>query len=108
VVSDYLNSKIEQNMVLDFRSQLFDHVQGLSLSFHDRKLTGQLMSRINVQASSLGSIVMAFPPVVEAALTLLGMLVIAALIDWQLALVSLAILPLLLWSFRLYGSKVVP
>src|SRR5437763_5152492 len=58
LLSDYLNTKVEQNMVLDFRSHLFGHVQGLSLSFHDRRLTGQLMSLVNNTAASLGEIVM--------------------------------------------------
>jgi ATP-binding cassette subfamily B protein len=108
LLRDYLNAKADQNMVLDFKAELFEHVQGLSMSFHDQRSSGQLMSRINWQAPSLGSIVMAFPPVLEAALTLIGMLVIAALIDWQLALASLAIMPLLLWTFSLYGRRIVP
>src|SRR5436190_8851652 len=108
LLSDYLNARIEQNMVLDYRSHLFDHVQGLSLTFHNRKLTGQIMARINEQASSMGTIVMALPPAIEAVLTLTGMLIIAALIDWQLALASLVIVPLLWWSFRLYTTRLVP
>jgi ATP-binding cassette subfamily B protein len=108
VLSDWLNARVEQNMVLDFRSRLFEHVQGLSLTFHDQRLTGQLMARINLQASALGSIVMAFPPMLEATLTLVGMLVITALIDWQLALLAMAVVPLLFYSFGLYGTKIVP
>jgi ATP-binding cassette, subfamily B, bacterial len=108
LLSDYLNAKVEQNMVLDFRSQIFEHVQRLSMGFHDKKLTGQLMARINYQASALGTIVMAFPPVLQATLTVIGMVVITAIIDWQLALISLVILPLLYASFGLYGKKIVP
>ena len=52
VVNDYVNAKIEQNMVLDLRSDLFDHVSKLSLTFHDEKHTGMLMSLINIQASA--------------------------------------------------------
>ena len=40
-----------------------------------------------MQAASLGAIVMAFPPIVQSVLTLIGMLVIALLIDWQVTLV---------------------
>lgn len=108
VLIDYLNSKTEQYMVLDLRSDLFEHAQRLSLGYHDRKMTGQLMSQINLQASAMGSIVMSLPPVLEALLTLIGMLAIALLIDWQVALLSLAVVPFLFWSFGLYGTKIVP
>lgn len=61
VVADWVNSKTEQNMALDLRSDLFRHAQGLSLTFHDSRLTGQLMQQINMQAAAIGGIIVAFP-----------------------------------------------
>jgi len=108
VANHYLGSKMEQNMILDLRSDLFAHIQRLSLTFHDERRTGALMSQINNQAAAVGNIVMVVPPIAESLLTLVGMFVIATLIDWQLALLSLIILPLLYWSFGLYGRRIVP
>jgi ATP-binding cassette subfamily B protein len=108
VLNHYLSSKIEQNMVLDLRSDLFAHAQRLSLTFHDERQTGMLMSQINTQAAAVGNIVMVVPPIVEATLTLVGMLVIATLIDWQLALLSLLVIPFLYRSFGVYGKRIVP
>jgi ATP-binding cassette subfamily B protein len=108
VLNHYLGAKMEQNMVLDLRSDLFEHVQRLSLTFHDQRATGALMSQINIQAAAVGNIVMVIPPIAEAALTLVGMLVIVTLIDWQLALLSMLVLPFLIWSFNLYGRRIVP
>jgi len=108
VLNHYLGSNLEQNMVLDLRSDLFAHVQRLSLTFHDERQTGALMSQINTQAAAVGNIVMVVPPIAESLLTLVGMLVIATLIDWQLALLSLIVIPLLYWSFGLYGRRIVP
>jgi ATP-binding cassette, subfamily B, bacterial len=108
VLSHYLGSTTEQNMVMDLRSDLFRHVQRLSFTFHDQRQTGALMSQINIQAASVGNIVMVIPPIVEAALTLGGMLAIALLLDWELALLALAVVPLLYWSFGVYGSRIVP
>jgi len=108
VLSHYLGSTTEQNMVMDLRSDLFRHVQRLSFTFHDQRQTGALMSQINIQAASVGNIVMVIPPIVEALLTLVGMFVIALLIDWELALIALAVVPLLYWSFGVYGSRIVP
>jgi ABC-type multidrug transport system fused ATPase/permease subunit len=108
VLNHFLGSKAEQNMVMDLRSDLFAHVQRLSFTFHDQRQTGALMSQINIQAASVGNIVMVFPPIVEAVLTLAGMLVISVLIDWEVALLSMLVVPLLYWSFGLYGTRIVP
>jgi ATP-binding cassette, subfamily B, bacterial len=108
VMNHYLGAKTEQNMILDLRSDLFRHVQRLSLTFHDHKQTGALMSQINLQAAAIGNIVMVIPPIMEATVTLGGMLVIAALVDWELALLSLVVVPLLYWSFGVYGRRIVP
>ncbi len=72
-----LDAKIEQRMVLDFRSDLFQHAQRLSLAFHDQRRTGELMNRINYAAASVGTVVMAFPPMLQALLSLVGMLAIS-------------------------------
>ncbi|HKT84387.1 MAG TPA: ABC transporter ATP-binding protein [Solirubrobacterales bacterium] len=108
VLNHFYGARMEQNMVLDLRSDLFDHVQRLSLTFHDRRKSGALMSQINLQAAAVGNIVMVIPPIAEALLTLVGMLVISLFIDWQIALVALIVLPFLFWSFNVYGRRIVP
>jgi len=108
VWNHFLGSRMEQNMVLDLRSDLFAHVQRLSLTFHDKRQTGALMSQINMQAAAIGNVIMVIPPLVEAGLTLIGMFVIAMLIDWQIAVLAMIVLPFLVWSFGLYGKRIVP
>jgi ATP-binding cassette subfamily B protein len=108
VVTEYVNTKLDQKMVLDLRSDLFEHCQRLSLTFHDSTLTGKLMSRINLQANALGAIIMAFPPLFQSGLTVIGMFLIAFLIDWQVALVSLIAVPFIYYSLGLYGTRIVP
>jgi ATP-binding cassette, subfamily B, bacterial len=108
VWNHFLSAKMEQNMVLDLRGDLFEHAQRLSFTFHDRRQTGALMSQINFQAASVGMIVMVIPPVVEALLTLIGMLVISLFIDWQIALLAMVVLPFLFWAFNAYGRRIVP
>jgi ABC-type multidrug transport system fused ATPase/permease subunit len=108
VLNHYLGAKMEQNMVLDLRSDLFEHAQALSFTFHDQRQTGALMSQINLQAAAVGTIVMVLPPIAEALLTLVGMFAISLFIDWQIALLALIVLPFLFWSFSLYGRRIVP
>jgi ABC-type multidrug transport system fused ATPase/permease subunit len=104
----FIDAKVEQSMILDFRSDLFQHCQQLSLTFHDARQTGELMGRINYAASSVGNVVMAFPPMLQSVLNLVGMLIVSILIDWRLALVSLVVVPFLYYSAGLYGKRVVP
>jgi len=108
VVNSFLDSKLEQYVILDLRSDLFEHAQRLSLAFHDERKSGELMGRINYAASSLGVIIMSVPPIAQALLTLGGMAVIAALINLKVTLISLSVMPLMYWSLSLYGARIVP
>ena len=108
VISDYVNAKVEQNMVLDLRGKLFAHVSSLSLTFHDQRQTGMLMSIINLQAAAVGAIVMSFPPLFESFLMLIGMLIIALFIDWQVTLASLLAVPMIYYALAMYGTRIVP
>src|SRR4029453_17920831 len=98
VGDNYVNTKLDQKMVLDLRSDLFRHAQGLSLAFHDQARTGNLMYQINNQASSLGAITVSIPPLAQSVLTLAGMFYVTFRIDPQLALLSLTIVPFVYYS----------
>jgi ATP-binding cassette, subfamily B, bacterial len=90
--------------MLDFRARLFRHVQRLSLSYHDVRGTSDSTYRIQYDATAVQyvatEIITTF---VTAAFTVVAMLYVTALIDWQLALVAIAIAPLLMgitWFYR--------
>ena len=108
VVSEYVTTKADQRMVLDFRSDLFQHAQRLSLAFHDDTKTGMLMYRINNQADSVGQILVALPALGQSLLTLLGMLYIAYRIDPLLSLVATAIVPFIYFSTTYYSNRIEP
>jgi ATP-binding cassette, subfamily B, bacterial len=108
VVDDYVNTKLDQRMVLDLRSDLFRHTQRLSLSFHDSKRTGALMYQINNQASAVGAVTIALPPVVTSVLTLIGMFVVVYRIEPTLALLSLTVVPFIYYSAGYYAKRIAP
>lgn len=108
IVTNYVTTKLDQRMVLDFRSDLFAHVQRLSMDFHDTRRTGEFMANINNRASSLGAIVVAVPPMLQSALTLVGMFAVMYRLDAQLAVLSLTVVPLLYYSTAYYGNRVTP
>src|SRR5207248_8879630 len=86
VLGDYVSTKLSQRMTLDLRSELFQHAQRLSQTFHDETPHGALVYSINNAAEAAGSVTVAIPPLLESLLSLVGMFVIAFRIDWELAL----------------------
>ncbi len=108
VVDEYVNTKLDQSMVLDLRSDMFRHVNRLSHAFHDSKQTGQLMFVINTQASAVGSITVAMPPLLRSALTLIGMFAIVFMIQPTLALLSLIVVPFIYSSAGYYARRIQP
>ncbi len=108
VLSEYVTTKADQRMVLDFRSDLFRHAQRLSLAFHDDTKTGMLMYKINDQADSVGQILVALPALGQSLLTLVGMLYIAYRIDPLLSLVATAIVPFIYLSTTYYSNRIEP
>jgi len=108
VVDNYVNTKLDQSMVLDLRSDMFWHAQRLSLAFHDRTRTGQLMFEINNQASAVGSIAVAMPPLLQSLATVVGMFVILVHLDPQLALLSLSVVPPIYLSAGYYARRIQP
>ena len=85
-----------ERLVLDFRGQLFAHVQRLSLSYHDTKGTTDSTYRIQYDAPAIQWILVnGLTSFVSPALTLVGMVYVATRIDWQLALIALGVAPIL-------------
>lgn len=108
VINSYVQTKMEQSMVLDFRGDLFEHAQRLSLAYHDRRRTGQLMYAINNQGNAAAGLMMTLIPLVQSSLMLIGMLWITFRINRQLALVSLVVVPLLYYCVGYYTRHIEP
>ncbi len=102
VVNNYVTTRLDQRMVLDFRSDLFEHAQRLSLTYHDQRRTGDFMSRINFCAGSVGRITVAIPPLAQSLITLVGMFWIAYSMNATLALLSMTVAPFIYYSVGFY------
>ena len=106
VLATYLNTKLDLAMTLDFRSALFQHAQRLSMSYHDSRQSGMLIYVINGMAGSATRLVMTVLPLLQNVLTLAGMLWIAFIINSTLAVVALAIVPLLYYCLTYYTRRI--
>jgi ATP-binding cassette, subfamily B, bacterial len=108
LLNRYVDTKLKLGMVLEMQGDLFKHCQRLSLGFHNQQRLGALMNKVNRAPESLGEIVVAGPPIIQSLITLIGMFVIALLIDWQVTLVALAVVPLLYYQVWNYATRVLP
>ncbi len=101
--SSFSRAYVGERLVLDFRAELFRHVQRLSLSYHDAKGISDSTYRIQYDASAPRYIVIdGAIPVVTAVVTLLATLYVILRLDWQLTVVAMAVAPLLFLVSRAY------
>jgi len=102
----YLTQWIGQKTILDLRMQLFEHLQRLGLKFFDRNPIGRLITRVTNDIEVLNEmfssgIVMVFSDV----FLILGIVYFMFTMSWELALVSLSVLPLLFYGTFLFRKK---
>jgi len=96
LASWWLQTFVGEKLVWDFRGKLLDHVQRLPLAFHDRYGPTDSVYRIQHDAPSIQYVVVqGILPLITALLTLLGMIFVTLRIDRSLAIVALAITPVL-------------
>ena len=94
----YLMSATTARMGSDLRTAAFDRLQHLSMRFHDRNRTGDLVSRVITDTSRSQSLLTAwFRTALPRGLTLIGMIVVMFLIDVPLAIAAVSVIPGLVW-----------
>jgi ATP-binding cassette subfamily B multidrug efflux pump len=92
----YLAERASQGVAYDLRDALFERIERLSFSYYDRVQTGQLVTRLTSDVEQIrtfaGSGVV---QLANAVVMLIGTTVVLLYLDWQLALVALAVVPVL-------------
>jgi ATP-binding cassette subfamily B protein len=97
VSSNYTTIRVGQEMVNDFRSELYAHLARLSLAFHSRRQVGDLLYRLTADTFAIQTLTMnGFFPILTSVVLLVGMMVVMFRLDWQLTLLALAVVPALL------------
>lgn len=96
-----LGTSIGEELLLEFRGELFRHVQRLSLLFHDTTGTAESLYRVQYDTMSVQSIAVDnLIPFVSSAFTVIGMLYVTLHIAWQLALVAILVCPVIFVAGR--------
>ncbi|OUS74831.1 multidrug ABC transporter ATP-binding protein [Paenibacillus sp. MY03] len=105
-VVTYHGHKLGINIETDMRRNLFKRVQKLSFRFFDNNKTGHLVSRMTNDVMDMGEVAHHAPEdLFIAVMTLLGALGIMLGINWQLALLTFVIVPLMIWVSLHFSRK---
>lgn len=98
-----------QGVVYDLRNQIFTKIQNLSFSYHDQAQTSQLLTRVTSDIEQIRSFLStSLMQVISAIVTLVSIATILLLMNWELALITLTVVPMSGWlmvRFLLMNSK---
>ncbi len=100
----FITSRVGYQMVYKLRRELFLHLQKLSLSFHTRARSGELLTKVTSDTAALKDVFADSALTIAGRLvTVVGMVTIMIWVNWQLGLVVLAVLPVLCFAlFSVY------
>jgi ATP-binding cassette subfamily B multidrug efflux pump len=103
----YIMEWVGQKTMYNLRMQIFTHLQNLSLSFFDKNPVGRLMTRLTNDVETLNELFTAgVVSVFGDIFTLLGIVVVMLLINYQMALITFLTLPLLFYATLIFRKKV--
>ncbi len=104
----YWGHKLGINIETDMRKKLFDHLQKLSFRFYDNHKTGQLMSRISNDLLEIGEVAHHGPEdMFIVVMTLIGAFALMLTINWELAVLTFAVVPVLLWLALYFNRRMM-
>jgi ABC-type multidrug transport system fused ATPase/permease subunit len=108
-VQTYLTGWVGERILADLRNKLFGHLQRLSLGFFERNRAGVIISRLTNDVEALDQLVTdGVTSLVQNTLTLIGTAILLFVLDWRLALATLAVIPLMSIAtviFRIRSSR---
>ena len=90
-----LLGKISQEVLYKLRTDMFNQLQRLSVPFFDRNEVGRIMSRVMSDVGQLQEFLPMVTITLGDMLSLVGIIVVMFLMNWQLAIITIVVLPLL-------------
>ncbi|HEX3738940.1 MAG TPA: ABC transporter ATP-binding protein [Terriglobales bacterium] len=103
----YLTTSVAQWISYDLRLTIYAHIQKLSLSFHDNKRTGDLISRVTDDIEAIQSFIMnGLLGVLINVMTLVGMIAVMFWLNWKFTLIALSVVPILFVIVYSYTRRI--
>jgi ATP-binding cassette, subfamily B, bacterial MsbA len=102
----YLMAQVGQRVVMQLREAVYEHLQGMPLSFFNSRATGELMSRLTNDVNRLTRISSQAPALaVRQVFTFIVLLGVIFSREWRLALIAVLVFPVIGWSLVKIGKK---
>src|SRR5213594_589148 len=96
-----------QKVMFDLRSQIFLHLQRMHIGFYDKNPVGRLVTRVTTDVDALNEMFTAgVVSIFEDVFVLAGIVAIMLCMNWKLALITFAVLPLIVYSTKIFRDKV--
>ncbi|MGE5550191.1 MAG: ABC transporter ATP-binding protein [Bacteroidota bacterium] len=94
----YLMAYVGQRVIVDLRNQIFQHVQRMSIAYHETHRVGELVARVTNDIGLIQvSVSAGAADLVYQTIFLLGILGVILYLDWRLALLTLTAIPVAGW-----------
>lgn len=102
----YLAEAASQGVAYDLRNKIFSKIQNLSFSYHDQSQTSQLLTRVTSDIEQIRTFVgTSLIQVIGALMTLVTIAVILLVMNWQLALITLTVVPMSAWLMAQFITR---
>ncbi|HKD45874.1 MAG TPA: ABC transporter ATP-binding protein [Candidatus Angelobacter sp.] len=103
----YLMQWTGQKVMFDLRSQIFRHLQQMHVGFYDKNPVGRLVTRVTSDVDALNEMFTAgVVSIFEDIFILSGIVAVMLWMQWRLALITFAVLPLIFWVTMVFRNSV--
>jgi ATP-binding cassette subfamily B multidrug efflux pump len=106
-IQTYLMQWTGQKVMFDLRRQIFRHLQFMHVGFFDKNPVGRLVTRVTTDVDALNEMFTAgVVSIFEDVFVLAGIIAIMMKMNWKLALITFAVLPLIIYATMIFRDKV--
>jgi ATP-binding cassette subfamily B protein len=96
-----------QKVMFDLRRQIFRHLQHMHVGFYDKNPVGRLVTRVTSDVDALNELFTSgVVSIFEDIFVLAGIVTIMTMMNWKLALITFAVLPLIVYATQVFRIKV--
>jgi ATP-binding cassette subfamily B protein len=106
-VQTYLMQWTGQKVMFDLRSQIFRHLQHMHVAFFDKNPVGRLVTRVTTDVDALNEMFTSGVVSIFEDVFVLGFILVIMLnMNWKLALITFAVLPLIVYATKIFRDRV--
>ena len=105
----YITQLVSQQASYDVRNALYDHLHKLGFAYYDKAQTGQIMSRCTADIEAARMFLSAgLLNLIQMFIVIVGVSTLILTLNWQLALMTLAFMPVIFWQTLFVSGKLQP